>query len=186
MNPILLDFPNEFTTKRLLIRMPMPSDGKAVYDAISTSLPELKPWVPFAQKEQSEQDLEANVRQTHLDFLSRKDLRLHLFLKESGQFIGSSGLHRIDWTVPKFEIGYWLDTRFSGKGYMTEAGQGITDFAFNELKAKRIEIRCDPNNIKSRAIPEKLGYTLEGVLKNNAKAPDSDGLVDTCVFAKIN
>ncbi|MGN1386274.1 MAG: GNAT family N-acetyltransferase [Bacillus sp. (in: firmicutes)] len=185
MNPILLEFPSEFTTERLLIRMPVPGDGKTVYEAITASLPELKPWIPFAQKEQSEQDLEANVRQAHLDFLSRKDLRLHLFLKESGQFIGSSGLHRIDWTVPKFEIGYWIDSRFSGKGYMTEAVQGITDFAFTELKARRIEIRCDINNVKSRAIPEKLGYTLEGVLKNNAKALDSDQLVDTCVFAKI-
>lgn len=184
MNPILLEFPSEFTTERLLIRMPLPGDGKAVYDAITASIPELKPWMIFAQKEPSEQEIEANIRQAHVDFLSRKDLRLHVFLKESGEFIASTGLHRIDWDIPKFEIGYWIDSRYSGKGYMTEAVQALTHFAIHELNAKRIEIRCDSQNMKSRAIPERLGFTLEGILKNNGKSVVNDQLVDTCIFAK--
>ena len=185
MNPILLNIPSEFTTERLLIRMPLPGDGKAVHKAINASLPELKPWMIFAQKEQSEQDIEANIRQAHADYLSRKDLRLLVFLKASGEFIASSGLHKVDWSIRKFEIGYWIDSRHSGKGYITEAVQGITDFAIKELNARRIEIRCDANNVKSRAIPERLGFALEGILKNNGKAVNSDQLIDTCIFAKI-
>ncbi len=50
MNPLLFDFPSEFYTERLLIRMPKPGDGKAVYDAIQASMKELKPWMVFAQK----------------------------------------------------------------------------------------------------------------------------------------
>ncbi len=53
MNPLLFDFPSEFYTERLLIRMPKPGDGKAVYDAIQASMKELKPWMVFAQKEQT-------------------------------------------------------------------------------------------------------------------------------------
>ena len=184
MNPIMFNIPTEFTTERLLIRMPKPGDGKAVHAAIKASLPELKPWMIFAQKEQTEQEVEANIREAYVNYLSRKDLRLLVFLKESGQFIASSGLHRIDWSIPQFEIGYWIDSRYSGKGYITEAVQGITDFALNELKARRIEIRCDANNVKSRAIPEKLGYTLEGILKNNGRSVDDEQLIDTCIFAK--
>ncbi|HDR7866350.1 TPA: GNAT family N-acetyltransferase, partial [Bacillus cytotoxicus] len=99
--------------------------------------------------------------------------------------VASTGLHRIKWEIPQFEIGYWIDTRFSGKGYMTEAVKGIIDYAFSELKANRLEIRCDPTNRKSRAIPEKLGFKLEGILENSSVAVDGNGLRDTCVFAMI-
>ncbi|CAM5789601.1 MULTISPECIES: GNAT family N-acetyltransferase [Brevibacillus] len=185
MNPLLLDFPSEFCTDRLLIRMPKPGDGKAVFQAITASLEELKPVMPFAHHEQTEQDVEISIRKSHLDFLKREDLRLLVFHKESGDFIASSGLHRINWAIPKFEIGYWIDTRFSGNGYMTEAVQGITAFAFEELKARRVEIRCDPQNVKSRAIPERLGFVLEGILRNDLLSVDGKELRDTCVFAKV-
>jgi RimJ/RimL family protein N-acetyltransferase len=184
MNPILLDFPTQFTTERLLIRMPMPGDGKAVYDSINASIAELKPWMPWAHIDQSEDDVEANIREAHTKFLNREDLRLLVFLKETGTLVASSGLHRINWDVPKFEIGYWADTRYSGKGYVTEAVQGITDFAVNELKARRVEIRCDTRNKKSAVIPERLGFTLEGILRNESLATDST-LRDTCVYAKV-
>ncbi|WP_299092338.1 GNAT family N-acetyltransferase [uncultured Metabacillus sp.] len=184
MNPLLIDVPEKVETERLLIRMPRPGDGPEVYRAIQASINELKPWMPFAQYEQTEQDVELNVREAHINFLKRDDLRLHVFLKETGEFVASSGLHRINWSIPKFEIDYWIDTRYSGKGYMTEAVQGITDLAFHKLNARRLERRCDSNNVRSRAIPERLGFTLEGILKNDGISPGTQELRDTCVFAK--
>ena len=184
MDSLLLDFPSEFHTERLLIRMPKPGDGKAVYEAIHASMKELKPWMVFAQNEQTEEEVEMSIRKSHIQFLQREDLRLLVFIKETGEFVASSGLHRIDWEIPRFEIGYWIDSRFSGKGYMTEAVQGIITFAFSELRANRIEIRCDSRNVKSSAIPEKLGFQLEGILESNSVAVDGSGLRDTCVFAR--
>jgi RimJ/RimL family protein N-acetyltransferase len=184
MKPSLIEFPEEFTTERLLIRKPLPGDGKAVYNAIQASITELKPWMPWAHTNQTEQDVEANIRDSIAKFITREDLRLHLFDKITGEFIGSSGLHRINWEVPKFEIGYWIDTRHTGRGYITEATEAITEFAFKELKAKRVEIRCDARNVKSRAIPEKLGFTLEGILKNDSLSVESKEPRDTCIFAK--
>lgn len=184
MNPILLDFPEEFDSERLTIRMPKPGDGKVVYEAVKASIEELKPWMPWANMDQNETDTEINIRSAYIHFLKREDLRLHLFLKETGEFIGCSGLHRINWDIPKFEIGYWIDTRYSGKGYMTEAVNRIMDFAFQTLNAKRIEIRCDSKNVKSRAIPERLNFTLEGTLKNEGISVNSKELRDTCIFAK--
>jgi RimJ/RimL family protein N-acetyltransferase len=185
LKPILREFPEEFTTERLLIRKPLPGDGKAVYEAMQASLNELKPWMPWAHTNQSVQDVEANIRDSIAKFITREDLRLHLFNKETGEFIGSSGLHRINWDIPKFEIGYWIDSRFTGRGYITESTDAITKFAFTELNAKRVEIRCDSKNIKSRAIPEKLGFTLEGILKYDSISVESKEPRDTCVFAKI-
>ncbi|RXZ77454.1 N-acetyltransferase [Paenibacillaceae bacterium] len=185
MNPILIDFPNQFTTDRLLIRMPLPGDGKVVYEGFLASINELKQWLPFAQHEQSEQSIEANLREAHSKFIQREDLRLLIFDKETKQFIGSSGLHNPDWRIPKFEIGYWIDTRFSGRGYMTEAIQGIANFAFSELKARRLEIRCDTLNAKSKSIAERLSFTLEGILRNDDISADGSRLRDTFIFSKI-
>lgn len=185
MNPILIDFPTEFSTERLTIRMPRPGDGKAVFEAVQASIAELRPWLPFAHSEQTEARIEANIREAHAKFLRREDMRLLLFHKDTGQLIGSSGLHNPDWRIPKFEIGYWLHTRHRGNGYMTEAVSGIADFAFEQLKARRIEIRCDVLNERSRAIPERLGFTLEGTFKHEDLSADGLELRDTAVYAKI-
>ncbi len=69
---------------------------------------------------------------------------------------------------------------------MTEAVQGISDFAFNVLKARRVEIRCDTLNVRSRLIPERLGFILEGTLRKEDIAVDGGTLRDTFIFAKID
>lgn len=185
MHPILREFPTEFFSKRLLIRMPLPGDGKKIYDAIQHSRTTLKEWLPFAQQEQSAEDVEINVRLAHINFLKREDLRLHIFCKKTGDFIGSSGLHRIDWDIPKVEIGYWIDNRYRGNGYITEAVERITKYAVEEVKARRVEIHCDEKNMRSRAIPERLGFELEGIFKQDSLAMDGQGLRNTCVYAKV-
>lgn len=185
MKPIMIDFPDEFFTERLMIRTPKPGDGKIVSEAVNASIEELKPWMKWAQAQHSEYDSEVGIREAHVKFLLRENLRLLVFLKDSGQFIASSSLHNIDWDVRKFEIGYWIDTRYSGKGYMIEAVQGICDFAFNQLNARRLEIRCDTKNSKSKAIPERLKFNLEGIIKNEDLSVDGSELRDTFIFAKI-
>ncbi|OZM57331.1 GNAT family N-acetyltransferase [Lottiidibacillus patelloidae] len=166
MDPILIDFPQEFETERLKIRMPLPGDGAYVYDAVIESIEELKVWLPFANGEQTKEKSEISVRQSYSNFILRSDLRMHIFHKENGNFIGSTGLHRMDWQVRKFEIGYWIRTSEAQKGYMIEAIRGLTQFAFDQLAANRVEIRCDEQNERSKKIPEKLGYMLEGTLRN--------------------
>lgn len=185
MNPILLDIPTELYTDRLYIRIPRSGDGKTVFDAIQASIHELKEWLPFVHEELSEEKCELNLREARAKFYTREDMRLLLFLRDSGQLIGSSGLHNPNWNVPKFEIGYWLDSRYRGNGYMTEAVNGIAEFAFSELKANRVVIRCDTLNHKSRAIPERLGFVLEGTLRNDDRSADGLRLRDTHVYAKI-
>ena len=119
------------------------------------------------------------------DFITRKDLRYHIYLKETGEFIGSSGFHSSDWAIPKFEISYWLATEREGNGFMTEADTRIAQFAFEELGARRVEIRCDEENVKSQSVAERAGFTLEGVLKNNSLSLRDKDLRNTCIYAKI-
>nr|WP_026694750.1 GNAT family N-acetyltransferase [Peribacillus kribbensis] len=186
MNAVLMDFPQKIESERLYIRPCMPGDGKDVYEAVMASKTELAEWLPFARKDTALEETEEGVRKSYAKFIAREDIRLHIYRSEDGHFVGSTGFHRMNWEVPKVEIGYWADTRYSGNGYITEAVDALTQFAFTYFKAKRVEIRCDSRNTRSRRIPEKLGFALEGVLRNDGLSPDGASVRDTCIFAKIH
>lgn len=182
----LRDVPLEFVTDRLIIRAPMPGIGAELFESIQASLTELRPWLPWVHDPNlSPESVEAEARRAHARFLTRDDLRFHMFLRENGRLIGGTGLHRINWSVPKFEIGYWVDSRHTGKGYAYETSKGLTDFAFDRLKARRVEIRCDSLNARSKAIPERLGFEFEGELCNFMAAFDDPTQIrNMLVYAK--
>lgn len=184
MEPILFDFPDQFETERLLIRAPRPGDGQALYDAVSESLEHLRPWMPWAHQPLTIEGEEETVRRMHQRFLAREDLPLFLILKGTDIIAGGSGLHRFDWTVPRFEIGYWIRKRFEGQGYVTEAVAGITRFAFDTLKAERVEIRMDERNVRSWHVAERLGFVWEGTLRKDARSVEGN-LRNTRVYSMI-
>jgi RimJ/RimL family protein N-acetyltransferase len=185
-SPILVDFPYSFDTERLTIRGPLPGDGKEVHSAVMESLDELRPWMPWAVGQLlTAEEYEVRVREGQLKFLSREDLWMMLLLKGTNTIIGGTGLHRINWDVPKFEIGYWVRTAYARQGYITEAVDGLTDFAFNTLGAKRVEIRCDALNERSAAIPQRLGFELEATLHHDDRHHLTKQLRDTLIFAKV-
>ncbi|MFF2885794.1 GNAT family N-acetyltransferase [Paenibacillus sp. NPDC057967] len=183
-NPILISIPERFESERLIIRAPLLDDGPLVNAAVQASIDELRPWMPWARNVPTEEQSEVISRQGRIHYLERSDLRMYVIHKETGQFIGSSGLHRIDWQARKFEIGYWLNTPHSGQGYMTEAVERITEFAIQELQANRIEIRIDASNERSIRVAERLGFTLEGTLRNE-KCDVYGKLSHTRIYAKV-
>ncbi len=183
-HPILLDIPTQLESERLLIRAPQPGDGEAVNAAIRDSANELAPWMLWAQEVPSVQESEAHLRLSQVKFMERQDLQLLLFHKQTGQFIGSSGLHQIDWKIRKFEIGYWIHTVHAGQGYISEAVRAITAFAMERLGANRIEIQCDARNTKSAEVAKRCGYTLEGTLRNHKLDPYG-ALRDTMIFSQV-
>lgn len=185
MKPILVDVPESFDTERLTIRAPRPGDGQQMNAAIRESWAELQPWMPWAAGDPPDEDeTEMRLRKARARFLLREDLWLLLFLKGGQTLVGSSGLHRIDWNVPRFEIGYWVRSSYAGRGYITEAVKGITDFAISGLGAWRVEIRCDSRNQKSAAVARRAGFQLEATLHNNERHHLTGQLRNTLVFAK--
>lgn len=135
MNPILWDFPHEFTTERLLIRCPLPGDGAMVNEAIRESQDERQAWDAYFVHLPSVEESEERARRAYAKFLLREDLRLYMFRKSSGRFVGSTGLHRINWDVGRFEISYWIRTAESRQGLVTEAVHGIVRWAADHLNA---------------------------------------------------
>ncbi|MGG4491110.1 GNAT family N-acetyltransferase [Metabacillus idriensis] len=186
MNPILIDVPLQIETDRLILRAPQQAcEGKAVNQAIKDSINELKQWLALFQEIPTVEETEILLRNAYIDFLKRESFRYLIFHKGTKDFIGTASLHRINWKISKCEIGYWINSPFSGNGYMTEAVSELTNLGFQQLKFRRIEIRCESTNYKSRSIPVKLGFELEGTLRNDDLSSDGSKLTDTCIYSII-
>lgn len=184
MNPLLMDFPDSFDTERLTIRAPRVEDAAEVIEAVIESLNELRPWMPWAKDAPTLDGTRIRLRQAMAHWITRQDMPLHIYLKGTSTFVMGSGLHRMDWESGKFEIGYWVRTKFMGQGFVTEAVNGITVYAFKELHANRVEIRCDAENIRSAAVAKRCGFLLEGILRHDAL--DVEGqLRSTRVYSKL-
>jgi RimJ/RimL family protein N-acetyltransferase len=182
-SPLLEDVPDAIETERLLIRCPRAGDGQAVFEAVLETFDQLHLWMPWARTPPAVDDSEAHCRRAHANFMARTDLPFALFLKRTWQYVGGSGLHRMDWDVRRFEIGYWCRKSMQGQGLITEAVQAISNMAFDKLAANRVEIHCSHRNVRSQKVAELAGFPLEARLKNHALEPNGE-LRDTLIYAK--
>jgi RimJ/RimL family protein N-acetyltransferase len=177
--------PTRLETSRLILRAPELSDLPFLYQAVKESIKELNPWMPWASEDYTLETCEENLRGAIAKFVTKDDFRICFLDRETGKLIGNTGFHRIDWNVPRFEIGYWCRTSETGKGYVTEVVQALSKVAFETLNVARVEIRCDDLNLKSAAVAERCGYRLEGILKNNERNAKGE-LRSTRIYALTN
>ena len=186
MNPLLIEVPEALETERLLIASPRPGIGPLMSLAVAETIGQLSPWMAWAQQVPGIEEAEAVVRQQMADFILRKDLPYQIYdkAKEGRRLLGGTGLHRMDWELRSFEIGYWIRASAQGQGYVTEAVLALTKMAFEQLRARRVEIRMDDVNVKSRAVAERCGFELEGILRQDSLSP-SGVPRNTCVYARI-
>ena len=82
-----------------------------------------------------------------------------------GILAGVIGFHGLDWMNRNVEIGYWLGEEFQGHGIITKACHALVDYAFDEYKLNRVQIRCATGNKKSNAIVERLDFINEGTTR---------------------
>ncbi len=170
--------------ERVVIRPYRESDTQALMEAISESRDHIRPWLGFADAHQTVEESRDWIIQRQAKFLLREDMTLGLLDRASDRLIGGIGLHIRNWKVRSFEIGYWLRVSATGHGYVTEAVKLLTEYVFTQLAANRVEIRCDARNTHSAAVAQRLGFILEGRLRNQG-VNTSGGLRDTLVFALI-
>lgn len=182
--PVVLPLPTLITTPRMQLRLATEADAEPLNAAIRESFPELNPWMPWAAEVPDVEDTRAFCREAIGNHAAGRSVALLMWDAATGTLIGGTGYPRLDPAVPWFEIGYWCRTPLTGRGYVTEATHALTRHAFTELGALRVEIRTDDRNVRSFAIAERLGFTLEGVLRRNVR--DHHGAVrDTRVYAML-
>ena len=170
---------------RVIVRLCRDADAEALFSAIDDARSHLKPWMDWVDRHQEVADTRDYITRTLLEFTRREALVLGIFDRADNQTVlGSTGYHNIDWTVPAFEVGYWIVPAAEGQGYVSEAVALLTDFALAEFSANRISIHCDPRNERSRRVAERLGYQFEGRLRNRARTPEG-ALRDSLVFSFV-
>jgi RimJ/RimL family protein N-acetyltransferase len=190
LDPLLIDVPQRIETPRLILRCPRPGDGTALNEAECETLVDLLPWMPWAQSARTPAESEIYCRRSSARFLLREDLPMLIFervsgaMGEEGRLLGSTGLHRMDWQVRRFEVGYWRRAGAQGRGIVTEAVLALTQMAFDQLGAQRVEIRMDDANLASRRVAERCGFMFEGLLRRDSASPQGE-VRDTRVYARL-
>jgi RimJ/RimL family protein N-acetyltransferase len=174
--------PYRIVTDRLVLRCWEPRDAQLVKDAVDASLDHLRPWMAWAADEP--QSLEQKVellRRFRGNFDLGHDYTYGIFNRDESSVVGGTGLHgRVDHA--SFEIGYWIRAEAAGQGFCTEATAALTRAAFEVTAIERIEIRVDPANEASRAIPRKLRYTEEATLRQRLHYPEVRDVVLYTLF----
>ena len=174
--------PYRVVTERLVLRCWEPRDAALLKDAVDASIEYLRPWMPWVVHEpQTVEEKVELLRGFRGRFDLGRDFIYGIFDCDEAEVAGGTGLHtRIG--EDAFEIGYWIAAGQAGKGLGTEATAALTRAAFDLTDVERIEIRCDPANERSRAIPRKLGYTEEATLRRRLHYPEVRDVVVYTLF----
>jgi ribosomal-protein-serine acetyltransferase len=165
----------------LVLRLLEPRHAGALSDLIDRNRDHLSAWFPWVEGTKTVEDSRAFIRSQLEKFVKDDGFQLGIWL--NGELVGTVGLNYILSQFRCTEIGYWLGSEYEGRGVMMRACRYLCGYLFDELNLNRIEIRCAETNTKSRAIPERLGFTLEGKLRQLGYT--RDGLVDYLVYGAL-
>jgi RimJ/RimL family protein N-acetyltransferase len=160
-------------TARLVVRCWQPADAPLLQAALAASWAHLGPWMPWARGEPT--DLEGAIALTRHwrgAFDLGQDFVYGVFSPDEREVWGGSGLHTRAGDGAR-EIGYWIHAGQINRGLATELAGALTQVAFAVDGLRRVEIHCDPKNVRSAAVARKLGYVHEGTLR--ARAPAGEG-----------
>ncbi|WP_066186146.1 MULTISPECIES: GNAT family N-acetyltransferase [Gracilibacillus] len=138
-------------------------DSTRIFSLTDRSRNYLREWLSWVDTTNKEEDTIAFIKICLQGFAENKSLNAAILFK--GEIVGVAGFNHLDWSNRIAYIGYWLAEDYQGNGIMTKVAKALTDYAFRELKLNKVEIRAAAENDKSRSIPERLGFTYEGHIR---------------------
>jgi RimJ/RimL family protein N-acetyltransferase len=152
--------PDQILTERLVLKKSSMSYLDTWLQAIDDSRPELLPWMAWAAEAVSKAERIAELQKYITSFEQDKNL-YHYFIFElhSSKFVGCINLKKLEAT-DYWTIGYWLTTAMTGHGYVTEAALALEKVAQEKLGVTSIRIKIKSQNVKSRRVAERLGFSL--------------------------
>jgi ribosomal-protein-serine acetyltransferase len=155
------------------------ADIDELHAAIAANRAHLRPWMPWA--DQGAEATAGFVRAAVGDAERRE--ALHLAIVANGAIVGVCGFVAISWARRSANVGYWLAEASQGRGIVTRAVRTLLDHAFTTFDLHRIEVRAATDNVRSRAVVERLGFTHEGVLREAEHV--GDRFVDSAVYSML-
>lgn len=127
----------------------------------------LTPWEPtWAQDETSRGSYRYKVRRYAEDARDDKAHALFVFREGDDALVGGVTLSNLRRGVAQTaSLGYWAGQMYAGRGYITAAVRAVVRFSFDDLDLHRVEAACQPDNMASRRVLEKAGFTQEGLAR---------------------
>lgn len=136
----------------------------ALFQLVDENRDYLRRWLPWVDANRSVADTESFLEGVVEQHRAGKGPQYAVYRHSA--LCGVCGFHSFDSVNCSGSVGYWLGARYSGQGLMTAAVRQLVEVGFSEYWLERIEIACATENLKSRAIPERLGFYYEGVIQN--------------------
>lgn len=150
-------FPHVVKTERLLLRPWTVADAPLLKRAIDENLEQLQAWMPWAMDEPSTLDvIEARIERFAADVAVGTDGVYAIFMRDESVALGGTGLHTR--CADGLEIGDWIHHEYGRRWYATEAAAALTVAAFGLASVQQVQIRCDPQNLVSAAVPARRGF----------------------------
>jgi RimJ/RimL family protein N-acetyltransferase len=184
LHALLLNIPEVVETERLALRATRAGQGAPILEAVAESYDELRRWMPWSKETQTAESTEGHCREMQAKWHAREELDFCMVRRSDGLLVGKGSLHSIDWSLPCFEIGYWVRSSCLGQGFATEAAGALVAMARRALGAVRVEIGCDARNAASRRVAEKCGFELEGIRRRSRRDVNGE-LADSCMYGKV-
>jgi aminoglycoside 6'-N-acetyltransferase len=182
MHKLLLDIPTCIETERLYLRSYQPGDGPWYCAMSQKNRSHLKRYESdnVAMGIKSEEDAEILMRDLAVDWIARNCFFLGAFDKRTDEFVAQIYVGPVNWELPEFQIGYFVDQEHEGQGYITEAVKATFNFVFTYLNAYRIQLKCDDTNVRSLRVAERCGMVKEGHIRENKR--NSDGVYSGTLY----
>ena len=150
-----------------------------LFDLIDQNRAYLRAWLPWVDGTQTLADVRRLIRFGLRQHAHSNGLNAGIWYQS--RLVGVISFNYIDHVRQQTEIGYWLSEAHQGNGIVTAACQAITDYAFDRLGLQRVEIHCASANLKSRAIPERLGFAVQRVTPEFAWT--ANRFVETIIYS---
>ena len=144
------------------LRLLEPQDAQELFEAVDRNRERLRAWMPWVEGTRGSEDT-LNFIQETIRGQAKGDYQFAIILDDC--IVGVIGFVRSDTANKSAMIGYWNDEKAQGQGLITLSTGSILKIGFEELGLNRIVIRAQPSNTRSCAVPERLGFTAEGLEK---------------------
>lgn len=138
-------------------------DAENLFSMIEKNRQHLRQWLPWLDVNTAPKNSFDFIKRTQKQFADDQGFVMGIW--HQNELVGVIGHNSIDWSQRISYPGYWLSQWAEGQGMMTRSCKALIDHAFDELKLNRVDIRCAVGNDKSCAIPKRLGFTHEGILR---------------------
>jgi len=169
LRKLLSEVPTQLDTERLIIRKYAECDGRELYSLLERNHNReiLRENVEEVSSIKTEEEAEINVRKHSAEWFARDRFVMGVWLKSADRCVGQIWIEPKNWEVPSFEIGWFLDQGYQGKGIAEEAARRSLEFLFSSLNAHKVIAITRDTNVKSIKLTERLGFRREGHLRES-------------------